>query len=1071
MTNNFSVVAVIVTDGKTDYLPQTVMAVTRQTRPCDVIAIVDHSPVRSQRHLGPDDVKEWGLKAYLIEAENSPTMGHAVRQALAEAPLEGDYLWLVHDDSAPADDCLEHLVASVDAADGPVIVGPKQYAPGEDKHLLSAGIICTRYGRRLRYIDASERDQGQHDNSPLITGVGSAGMIVPRQVWDDLKGFNDTLSPANEGLEFCLRARKADVDVQVAPDAVIYHHQAWYRGQRTGGDMTSSYTARRYDTVFMRGLMFGSVAYVLSPLVIIPEAFIRAIWRVLTKNVAAAGKELAVAGKYLASSGPLSRGRVMGRQAQGDHPVSMVWGQSDQRRTHRRLTSQMARMTHAEPLEPIAANAIDQRDGRSRLIGWTIAVIMVVVSALAMRGWMGGIQGGAWTQLPAKFSDLWDVAWGAWTPGGSGFASAPEPLLMVLALMAAPFAMVGMSPRIFLIGLMTFLPAIAAVGAWVGLGAFNRQLPTRALVTVAWVAYPAFLLSLWHGNLAAGLIHAALPWFVWGVGYATGFAATDIVSGAAEDISVIRPRRQASAAGVAAIAAAVIMAANIGLGLIMVAVLLVTGIIAIIVHAVTGHRDDNPSIYDPAGLRYRGGGAVVAAALAPIAVAWPTLMTWRDNRDAWLQILVDQPGSQVYYSSPSVRDLLLGLPIAGADVPFASRFSAGVWMAVVIVIVGIALLGIFQPSRRIAHMCVSVGAIGAALIAYGVTRVPVGGIAKANADNTAAVIYAWPAAFQSLMWLMVLGSAAIALHRVWDRVPLPFVASRIVIVVSALAMIAPATVIGMWAYHSGAVGHGHADTQTMTWPSYRARHVVPLSAELAYDEGVNSRYLELSDIDDRSMTVAMYRAMGPSMTDSSALIRYRHARADTDSVDRDVAQAVATVTKGGNRDATQVLADHGVESIVVATCTTSACRSVVNALESQDGLQRAQKTDRFAAWKVRPAKNSDQSARLIIESATGRTIIPTRMVSASATVDRGASDRQLVLHERYDPHWRVWVDNRQLTPREDAGKTVVDIPQALSGTLTVTYQPWWLTPWRVVAALTVIVALMAAAPIRYRREI
>ena len=62
---------------------------------------------------------------------------------------------------------------------------------GQDRRTLrEVGVSIDRAGRRVTGIDPGEIDQGQHDHKRAVLAVGSAGMLVRRDVWDRLGGFD-----------------------------------------------------------------------------------------------------------------------------------------------------------------------------------------------------------------------------------------------------------------------------------------------------------------------------------------------------------------------------------------------------------------------------------------------------------------------------------------------------------------------------------------------------------------------------------------------------------------------------------------------------------------------------------------------------------------------------------------------------------------------------------------------------------------------------------------------------------------------------------------------------------------
>ena len=141
-------------------------------------------------------------------------------------------VWLLHDDSAPAPSCLERLLAAADAHPRTAILGPKALGWHDRRLLLEVGFSITGAGRRVTGLERREHDQGQHDDRSEVHAVGSAGMLVRRDVWDALGGFDPQLPLYRDDLDLCWRAWRAGHEVRVVPDAVIHHREASAHGRR-----------------------------------------------------------------------------------------------------------------------------------------------------------------------------------------------------------------------------------------------------------------------------------------------------------------------------------------------------------------------------------------------------------------------------------------------------------------------------------------------------------------------------------------------------------------------------------------------------------------------------------------------------------------------------------------------------------------------------------------------------------------------------------------------------------------------------------------------------------------------
>lgn len=143
-----------------------------------------------------------------------------------------EWLWLLHDDCAPAPKALEQLLLQATIYPDVAVWGPKLRTWPRERALLEVGVTTSLGGRRDTGMEPGEFDQGQHDKVRDVLAVSSAGMLVRRDVWRSLKGFDPRLPIFRDDIDFGWRARRAGHRVAVAPEAVVYHAQAAAGGER-----------------------------------------------------------------------------------------------------------------------------------------------------------------------------------------------------------------------------------------------------------------------------------------------------------------------------------------------------------------------------------------------------------------------------------------------------------------------------------------------------------------------------------------------------------------------------------------------------------------------------------------------------------------------------------------------------------------------------------------------------------------------------------------------------------------------------------------------------------------------
>ncbi|WP_366181084.1 glycosyltransferase [Actinomyces timonensis] len=231
--------AVVVTAGVTAFLPQTLVALTAQTAVPAAVLIVD---VASRANgLGDGTPVEEAVEASgldlvtavrILRAPAAPTLGGAVARGLALAqeraaarprpetsdqdegrpllsldldPSDAQWLWLLHDDSAPEPDCLAELLQAVTTARSIALAGPKQVDWDNPHLLLEVGLRATGSARRANDIAPGEIDQGQHDDRSDVLAVGTAGALISHQAWEGVGGASPDMPLLSEGLELLPR--------------------------------------------------------------------------------------------------------------------------------------------------------------------------------------------------------------------------------------------------------------------------------------------------------------------------------------------------------------------------------------------------------------------------------------------------------------------------------------------------------------------------------------------------------------------------------------------------------------------------------------------------------------------------------------------------------------------------------------------------------------------------------------------------------------------------------------------------------------------------------------------------
>ena len=482
----------------------------------------------------------------------------APTEAAPEMPEHQVWFWLLHDDSAPAEDCLERLLTAATNARSVGVVGPKQVGWDNPELLLEVGLRATASARRANDIVPGEVDQGQHDDRSDVLAVGTAGALIDRAVWEEVGGIAPWLGPFGDGLELSRAARLAGYRVIVEPTAVIRHRRASYQGLRRPASVSHSSSAQpRTDAEAIEVALPESdpersfrarrsaqltnwAAFSTRPIGLLLTWFVvlglmRFVWRLASKAPALAGDEL---GAALAVAGRSRRVRAARRRlAQHTKAPASALGRlyvtaseirgvrRDRTRQERERRARAAAPSELE-LRELAALARSRRR--------TLGAVMVLVLALSTYGLSRllltrSITGGALPLFSGGWRQMWDSAWSTWIAAADGYPGGVTPLLAILTLPAALGRLVGLETSALISALVLLAVPLAALGAWFAAGTMTRKVVLRAWAALVWALSPSLLLALGHGRLGALLVHLVLPWALLALARAVGADRRDLV--------------------------------------------------------------------------------------------------------------------------------------------------------------------------------------------------------------------------------------------------------------------------------------------------------------------------------------------------------------------------------------------------------------------------------------------------------------------------------------------------------------------------------------------------------------
>ncbi|HEY7146698.1 MAG TPA: glycosyltransferase [Streptosporangiaceae bacterium] len=522
------VTAVIVAHDGAAWLPQVIESLLEQSRPVQrVVAVDTGSRDRSGAVLsgllgqsvvfGMDRATGYGAavaRALQHRAANLSVPGAAGLPAHERA----EWIWLLHDDCEPAPDALEQLLRGAAETRSAAVLGPKVMDWSDRKVIQEAGVTIDTVGRRITGIEPREVDQGQHDGDRDVLAVGSAGMLIRRDVWDQVGGFDPAMGLFREDVDFCWRVHAAGYRVRVITDAKVYHVEASARRRRPASAVRRPRQTDRRNALLtlLANLPAGPMLSSLAGNVAV--SLLRTAFFLLAKRPAAGLDEIAALGSVLGHPFQLLRARALRsrgrRAAYGRLRADLPPG-----RSVRRIAEFVAATMSKSAQDGTAGShhATDDPSEDDFLLvdtglvqrflthpGVALFLILTVITLVAERSLLGGgpLGGGALVPAWGGVSGLWHEFLQGFHPAGIGSGSTAPPYIAIVAVLAT---LLGGKP--WLAVDVILLGCVPLAGAF---GYFAVRRVTRSALVRVWAAAAYALLPIAMGTVAAGRLGTAV---------------------------------------------------------------------------------------------------------------------------------------------------------------------------------------------------------------------------------------------------------------------------------------------------------------------------------------------------------------------------------------------------------------------------------------------------------------------------------------------------------------------------------------------------------------------------------
>ncbi|WP_435207903.1 glycosyltransferase family 2 protein [Streptomyces sp. bgisy034] len=928
------------------------------------------------------------------------------------------WLWLLHDDCAPEPDALAQLLRVVEnehelGRDDIAVIGPKLRGWYDRRQLLEVGVTIANSGRRWTGLDRREQDQGQHDHVRSVLSVSTAGMLVRRDVFEELGGFDRRLPLMRDDVDLCWRATAAGHRVLIAPEAVVRHAEASSRERRTvdcvGRTAASPHKVDKAGAVYtlLVNTRTAVLPWVLLRLVV--GTVLRTLAYLVGKVPGQALDEIrGLMGTLLRPERIIAGRRRRGRpvidkaelralfpppgatvRATVEQAASSLVGRSDPE-----VTSGAGRHGSAVESGPGGDDAdfleIEQFARLKRVArkpGPVLFLALLFASLIACRELLGGgaLAGGALLPAPAESGELWSRYLDAWHPVGAGGTSTAPPYLALVAMLAS--TLLGSTGLAVTVLLVCSVP-LAGFTAYFASRPLVESRLLRAWAAVVYAFLPAATGALAGGRIGTAVLAVLLPLIA-----RAGIAASGLANS-----SDARGSWRATWAYALLLTVATAFTPIIW----PIALLLGIGLLAVRRTDITAY-----------GLRFLAQFGAPLLVLAPWSLSLLPFGFFREagleygaSAASALDLLGASPGGPGTVSGL----MLIGVVLAALAALLRSERQLGIRTAWAVALLGFLFAVLSNGSTW----------AGPATLVYGIALLAA---ALLGADGARSRV-----AEQSFGW----------------RQP-------VAALIAFTAAAGPLLVAAGWMIR-GADG-----------PLER-RDPVQVPAFVAEESGSRDQARTLVLDSDSSAHVAymLVRGSGARLGDAELAV----ADGENTKLDKIVANLVA----GSGADQADQLGAFAVRYVLVHK---GAPRDVTRVLDATPGLSRLSEQNGSALWRI---DRQVSRAAVVAGSGSGTAAGEPQPVAAGpveihTTVPAGSDGRVLRLADSVDDGWTATLDGKELTPTTvDGWAQGFELP-ADGGRLDVTYDdPIGHTVWLWAQGFLALVLVVMALPGR-RRDI
>jgi GT2 family glycosyltransferase len=505
-SNEPRVIAVVVCHNGRPFLRETFRGLAKQTRPIDDVVVVDTGST--------DGSSEWARSRLGEDAVLAVRgqFGRAVMAAMRDPRSSGmEWVWLLHDDSAPEPDALERLLAEASSRPSAAVLGPKLLSWSNSGRLSEVGWSVDRTGRAVSPVEEDEIDQGQHDQVRETFFVNTAGMLIRRGALLQVGGFDERMPAFRDDLDLCWRVHLHGGRVLVVPSARVRHfaaattrarkdravnHPRYLTERHTMAALLKATSLRRLPLVFSLAVLGGAMRALALALTGRPGDALQILWA-WGWNV----KELPVTivhRRRLQRRRKIDDAALASLRAPGGQPLrALLRGMLDL--VYGDVGEHVAQTPSGEEQDMPAPGAQLGRIIASHPVAFAVAgfALLLLVSLRSLM-FAPAIAGGAMGIFPGSGQDFLREFVAAFHQGGLGSTSAAPPWIALVGGLATLTLGKALLAQKLLLWLALPLAAASCTRA---LRVLVPSLPARAIAGLLYASAPLALGALAQGRL------------------------------------------------------------------------------------------------------------------------------------------------------------------------------------------------------------------------------------------------------------------------------------------------------------------------------------------------------------------------------------------------------------------------------------------------------------------------------------------------------------------------------------------------------------------------------------------